>query len=226
MPAVKKTTSKNKTVTSTSIISAYMEYVLDQGVHPHTVYKFCKEIKITETNFYDHFGSFDNLKMSIWSTFHLNTINVLEASKEFAAYSNKEKMLSYFFTLFELLTANRSYVLYSIDEHKNMLQNLKQLKGLRIHQKEFTKHLIEVSNEEKKYKITKNPTNLFSEGAWIQFLFLLKYWMNDNSASFEKTDIAIEKSVKVIFDVFETTPLESIIDFGKFIFKEKFAPNI
>ena len=47
--------------------------------------------------------------------------------------------------------------------------------------------------------------------------------MDDTSKGFEKTDVAIEKSVRVIFDVFETTPLESIIDFGKFLWKEKMA---
>ena len=54
-------------------------------------------------------------------------------------------------------------------------------------------------------------------------VFLLKFWMEDDSAGFEKTYLAIEKSVNTIFDVFDNTPLESIIDFGKFLFKENFA---
>ena len=45
--------------------------------------------------------------------------------------------------------------------------------------------------------------------------------MSDNSPGFEKTDMVIEKSVRAIFDIFETTPLESVIDFGKFLWKEK-----
>ena len=47
--------------------------------------------------------------------------------------------------------------------------------------------------------------------------------MDDRSPSFEKTDLVIEKSVRAIFDVFETTPLESLVDFGKFMWKEKMA---
>lgn len=57
----------------------------------------------------------------------------------------------------------------------------------------------------------------------MQFLFLLKFWIDDQSPAFEKTDVAIEKSVTVIFDVFETTPLDSILDFGKFLVQDKFA---
>ena len=66
---------------------------------------------------------------------------------------------------------------------------------------------------------------VFSEGAWLQFLFLLNFWANDDSAQFEKTDIAIEKSVNTIFDLFDNTPLNSILDFGKFLWKEKVMSN-
>jgi hypothetical protein len=49
----------------------------------------------------------------------------------------------------------------------------------------------------------------------------MKFWLDDTSSSFEKTDIYIEKSVNTSFDIFNTKPLKSLIDFGKFIFKEK-----
>jgi hypothetical protein len=48
----------------------------------------------------------------------------------------------------------------------------------------------------------------------------LKFWKDDRSADFEKTDVAIEKSVNTIFDVFDNTPLEKVFDFGKFLYKE------
>ena len=226
MATIKKTTSKKKVITDQLIINAYMEYVLDHEKQPISIYKFCKEIKITEVDFYNHFGSFDNLKTNIWNTFHQKTIKILESSKEYTTYSNKDKMLSYFFTLFELFTANRSYILFSLEEQKHILKNLKPLKELRIHLKEFAGNVVLTSNEDKTYKIIKNPEHIFGESVWVQFLFLLKYWLDDTSTGFEKTDIAIEKSVKAIFDVFETTPLESIIDFGKFIVKEKLKPNL
>jgi hypothetical protein len=49
----------------------------------------------------------------------------------------------------------------------------------------------------------------------------LKFWLDDDSAAFEKTDIYIEKSVKASFELLNVAPLDSLIDFGKFIFKEK-----
>jgi hypothetical protein len=63
------------------------------------------------------------------------------------------------------------------------------------------------------------------ESAWIQFLITLKFWLDDDSAAFEKTDIFIEKSVKASFELMNIAPLESLIDFGKFLFKEKIQKN-
>jgi hypothetical protein len=124
--------------------------------------------------------------------------------------------------MFEVLTLNRSYVFYSLKENKNGLKNLKQLKGLRENFKGFIKEIIDENEEVKNETIKKITKPLYAEGAWIQFLFLLKFWMDDTSKGFEKTDIMIEKSVKAVLDVLDTTPLESVIDFGKFIWKERF----
>jgi hypothetical protein len=96
------------------------------------------------------------------------------------------------------------------------------LKSLRHSFKEFTSTLIEQGNMQKQSRFTKHPEALFSEGAWVQLLFLLKFWMEDKSAGFEKTDMAIEKSVHTVFELFDNTPLDSIIDFGKFLWKENF----
>ena len=56
----------------------------------------------------------------------------------------------------------------------------------------------------------------------LSAIFLLKFWIEDASPDFEKTDVAIEKSVRTVFDLFDSTQFESVIDFGKFLWKEKF----
>lgn len=217
----KKTTSKTKAITKDVIVSAYMEYVLMNEKTPKSVYKFAKEYAMTEAEFYKFFGSFENLQQGIWTAFFDNAMKLGQKTPEYANFNNQEKMLTFLFTFFELLTANRSYVMFTLQQHGDMMKNLSQLKPLRSNIKEFAATLIDKKNEEKSFKILKQPVSVFSEGAWLQILFIMKYWMEDNSASFEKTDVVIEKSVRAIFDVFETTPLESILDFGKFLWKEK-----
>ncbi len=225
MTAKKTTTSKSakKPLTQEDVMTIYMEYVLEHGKRPASVFKFCKDHNIQEGEFYNFFGSFQGIREAVWIAFYDNTIKVLHKNPDYKAYPNREKMLSFFYTFFEVLTANRSYVLFALEEEKNQLKSLAQLRDLRLKLREFAGDLIEQANDEKSSRLTKNPVSIFSEGAWLQTLFLLKYWMEDNSARFEKTDVAIEKSVNAIFDVFNTTPLESILDFGKFLFKENFS---
>ncbi|MBT8281308.1 MAG: TetR/AcrR family transcriptional regulator [Muriicola sp.] len=218
--AAKKST---KTDPEKKIVSAYMTYVLEHEKRPVSVYKFCKSIDTTEEDFYKYFGSLESLQKSIWKMFFKNSIEALEKNKDYEQYSNKDKMLSFFFTFFEILNLNRSYVLFSLQENNFMLRQMEQLKQLRPLVKNFAKDLIEDGNAEKPFKISQHNPSLFSEGAWLQFLFLLKFWSEDSSPGFEKTDVAIEKSVQTVFDVFDNTPLDSILDFGKFLYKENMA---
>ena len=219
MPAKANT----KKITEDAIIGAYMDYVLEHEVVPKSIYKFCKVNKIKEEEFYKFFGSIEGLQKAIWTTFYKNTDVLINKNEDFGSFSNKDKMLTFFFTFFELLTLNRSYVLFSLNENTNMLKNMEQLKGLRQHIKSYATDLIEEGNANKASKLTQHPPKLFSEGAWLQFLFLLKFWKDDSSPAFEKTDLAIEKSVTTIFDLFDNTPLENILDFGKFLYKENFS---
>lgn len=218
-----KAKAKAKKISDDLIISMYMDYVLEQEVVPKSVYKFCKIHGFDEAIFYENFGSVEGIQKAIWTKFYSNTAGLIAKNKAYDSSSNKDKMLTFFFSFFELLTLNRSYVLFALQNDRTILKNMEQLKGLRKHIKGFASALIEDGNATKTIKITKHNPKLFSEGAWLQFMFILKFWMDDDSPGFEKTDVAIEKSITTIFDVFDNTPLDNIIDFGRFLFKEKFV---
>lgn len=216
-------TKETKKADADKLIELFMNDVLENERFPKSVFKFAKEHRISEADFYQHFGSFEGLRKTIWEKFFDNSVNVMEKSKEYASFSNREKLLTFFYTLFEVLTANRSYVLFVLNEEHGTLKNLEQLKGLRKKIKSFSKDLIEEGNKNKSIKLLRQNEMIFSEAVWLQFLFLLKFWKDDNSAAFESTDVAIEKSVNTAFDVFDNTPLERVVDFGKFLWKEKMA---
>ncbi|GAA4276504.1 TetR family transcriptional regulator C-terminal domain-containing protein [Aquimarina mytili] len=217
--------NKKQTINDQYIISKYMNYVLEHDAYPKSVYKFCKDNKIKEEEFYTFFGSLDSMDKSIWNAFFITAVDAMNRNKEYASFSTRDKMLTLYYTLFEVLTLNRSYVLFALKRYDIPFKNLNQLRGFRTHIKNFAKELIEIDNDEKMFKITKNPISVFSEGAWLQFLFLLNFWVGDESAGFEKTDVAIEKSVHTIFDLFDNTPLNNVLDFGKFLWNEKVRWN-
>lgn len=214
------TEPKQKLVDENEIITLYMEHILMGDEAPKTVYAFCKKNNMEESDFYSFFGSFDGLKQEIWNKFLENTISTIHNDSSFTSYSPKNKLLTFYFTLFEVLTLNRSYVLYTLKDNKEGLSNLTQLKQFRIIMKEFVKS--HIANEETSVsKLSKITQPIYSEGTWIQFLFILKFWMDDNSKGFEKTDIIIEKSVNTVVDLLDSKPLENIIDLGKFLWSER-----
>lgn len=228
MATAKKTTEKKdttpeieiKSVDENQIITWYMEAILMGEEEPKTIYAFCKKNHIEESDFYVFFGSFEGLKTAIWSKFLENTLATLLNDASFGSYSPKNKLLTLYFTLFEVLTLNRSYVLYILKHNKEGLRNLMQLKEMRTQFKAFVKNNI-ATEESRSSKLSKITKPVYSEGAWIQFLLILKFWMDDNSKSFEKTDIIIEKSVNTVVDLLDSQPLDNIIDLGKFLWSER-----
>lgn len=222
--ATKKQTQEKKVTpkfTKQLLIGMYMDHVLENESMPKSVYKFAKANAISEDQFYEFFGSFESLKKGIWIEFYDNTMKLLDKSLEFESFSPREKLLTFYYTFFELLTANRSYVLLALDENPEKFKNLEQLKGLRKSIKEFSRELIAEGNETKNVNFLKQSETIFSEAAWVHFLFILKFWIDDNSAKFESTDVVIEKSVNTVFDLFDSAPIERVVDLGKFLWKVK-----
>jgi Tetracyclin repressor-like, C-terminal domain len=219
MATTKKVTAKKENIDDNHIITLYMNDVLEDNHNTKNVYVFCKNNNIEESEFYSFFGSLDAVKQSIWTKFFENAVATLDKDDNYASYPDKNKLLSLYFTLFEILTLNRSYVIYSLMENKEGMKNLKDFKEFRHHFKEFVNEIMQ--DNDNNGRISKITQPVFAEGAWIQFLFILKFWMDDNSKAFEKTDIIIEKSVNTVVDLLDTKPLESLFDLGKFLWKEK-----
>ncbi|WP_298419846.1 TetR family transcriptional regulator C-terminal domain-containing protein [uncultured Kordia sp.] len=213
--------AKKKNITSDAIISFYMDYVLAHGEHPKNVYSFAKENNFEEAQFYMFFSSFEVLEEEIFTIFGANTIELLSKSEEFETFDARNKLLSFYFTFFEQLTANRSYVVHSLQSEKKPLQSLKRMKGLKHVFGAFVESLDVKTIDLNQERLERFQNKAIKETAWIQLLLTIKFWLDDTSKSFDKTDQYIEKSVNASFDLIDNTPLKSIVDFGKFIFKEK-----
>jgi len=205
------------------IIERYTDYCLMHGHKPATVYKFAKENGFEEADFYKYFASFDSLERFFFVEMFNHALETLEQSPTYNDFTGVDKLSAFYFTFFEIATANRSYVLYSLEEGGSPGKNLLKLKELR---KEFTVYAQAILD--KPFDIPNQRADKFQgdalrEAAWLQFLSIFKFWIKDTSPGFEKTDIFIEKSVKASADLVYNTPLKSLFDLGKFIYKEKFT---
>lgn len=212
---------KKKKITENEIIDFYMQYVLNHGEKPKSVYFFAKENQFEEGEFYLHFSSFEALEKEIFHHFGKHTLDTLNKSEDYSKFDTKNKLLSFYFTFFENLTANRSYVVYSINQHSNKLKNLKTLSKLKTCFTDYISSLNFDMMDTKIENLENFKSKILVETAWIQLMLTMEFWLKDTSKGFEKTDIFIEKSVNVSFDLIQAAPLKSLVDFGKFLYKEK-----
>jgi len=214
--------AQKKNITAEKIIDLYMSTLLLENEIPKTVYAFAHANNFEESEFYKYFGSFEVLEKQIFSLFCENTIGMLMENEDYATYTPINKLLSFYYTFFEMLNANRSFVYLKLAQNKNKLDALKLLSKLRV---TFLKY-IETEIYEQTIDLKNKTLNSISkkgvnETAWAQLLFTMQFWIEDTSPNFEKTDIFIEKSVQASFDLKNIKPLESVLDFAKFLWKEK-----
>lgn len=205
------------TLNKEQILNWYMADILE-GNEPKNVYLFSKIHGIDESDFYRFYNGFDGIENHFFELIFDKTIATLIGSEQYPAYSPKEKLLSFYYTFFGNLTNNRSFVMVLLKSGKPA--TLKKLSGLRRRFVDYV-HLLDIEKLDLKQKdLNKFQDRAIEEAAWMQLLSVLKFWYGDQSAGFEKTDIFIEKSLAAGFDLINVSPLKSVADLGKFIFKE------
>lgn len=217
--------ARKKDINEENIINLYMEYVLTNGKKPDSVYSFSKQYNFTEKDYYEYYGNFNLLEQSIFKVFYEKTINLLEKNEDYQNYSDRDKILSFYYSFFELLTANRSYVVFAIGSQTKILKNIDTLRLLK---KSFCNYIDKLDInilETNQDTLDKIQNKTLKESAWFQLVLTMKYWLEDTSPSFERTDIFIEKAVTTSFDLMNITPLKSVLDLGKFLLKDKSFMN-
>lgn len=209
-------------VTREDITDKYTDYCLTNGHRPASVYKFAKENSFEEAEFYKYFGSFDALEQQYLADMFAHAMETLEPSPAYVAFNGVEKLSAFYFTFFEIATANRSFVLYILNNGRHSSDNFKRLKKLRSEFIKYANAVLDKPVNLQNARANKVQGDVLQEGAWLQFMSIFKFWINDDSPQFEKTDVFIEKSVKASSDLVYNSPLKSLFDLGKFVFKEKY----
>ena len=216
---------KNTDASQQKILELYSNYVLRNNKKPLNVFTFCEDHEISETDFYFYYANFEKLESDYLRFFMEETLRLIAEEENYHQQNAKHKMLSFYYTFFEQLTMNRSLVIYLLESDKNNLQNVKKLLPLKrdfqlfIRSLDISEPMME-STTESMAKIERLKNKGIEELYWGHFMATLKFWLDDTSSNFEKTDIFIEKSVDTSFEFLEVKPLKKLVDLGKFLFKE------
>lgn len=213
---------KANKITKLEIVDLYMENTLENKKLPKSIHNFCNDNNIDEDEFKTKFKSFNELESYIFEVFYENTIKLLYADDSFEHFETQDKVLSFYYTFFELLSANREFVEICLKK-KNKFARILVYKDLRAHYIHFIESIhIDFLNTPVP-QIEKIKDFSISNISWLKFMLTIEYWLNDKSHAFEKTDVLIEKSVHTAFQIMNTKPLESVLDLAKFLVKDVFS---
>ena len=207
-----------KSVTRKTIQKGYQDFLLEEGKKPETVRIFTKHQKISDDDFYKHFGSLNNIESSIWEDYFVNTLNVVMKDPDFEEMNSREKHLSFLYTLLEIVKSDRSYILYKL-ENKKPHELPKELNQT---QKIITQSDIDWAKtfEFIPDRVQDATQSAYKRVLWSHSIAMLFFWVKDDSGNATDTDVFIEKSTRTAFDIGELPALDSIIDLSKFFLQK------
>lgn len=215
----KKSTAAEAQVSAESLENQYRDYLLKHDKKPASVYAFCQATGVAEALFYDFFGSLEAIEKSIGRKHADTVVNRLLQDTDYAKFSVREKVLAFYFSLAEQLKTDRSFVVYQLKSWHVPVLAPPMFRAMRDGVKTWVEGVI--AEGKQNGEIAKRPLidQHYDQLFWSHVQFILRFWANDGSPRFEQTDVAIEKSVNLAFDLLGKGIVEQAFDFGKFLYQ-------
>lgn len=201
--------------------NAFVLYLIRNGERPVTVFKFCEELEVDESVFYEYYNSFRSVEKEVWLTFYEEVKQALDRDSEYSSYSTQEKYLSFLYTLIEVYKQNRSYVVLRYAEVDRKSLRPWFMESFREEFTIWTKEILNEGIESKEIVSRPLISSKYHEALWVQLLYVSRVWANDESEDFQVTDAAIEKSSALLFELMKSGPVDLLIDFVKFAYQNK-----
>ena len=208
-------------MTKDQILTHYLGYLESVQKAPGWVYKFTDATAVNKDDFYLYFEDITDLETQIWLQQIEATLEVLSNDPGYPNYTAREKLLAFYFTLVEILNdqsqalglmLNRSLIPGTAPA---ALTDFKQ-SFLR-----FAQELIQTGLGTSEVENRPLVTSYYGRALWLQCLFLLRFWKNDQSPQRTATDEAVERSVNLLFDLAGHTPVDSAVGFTRFVYRNK-----
>ncbi|MCU0391200.1 MAG: TetR family transcriptional regulator C-terminal domain-containing protein [Thermoflexibacter sp.] len=198
----------------------YINFVLQNGKRPESIYLFMKDLGEEEKKFYEYYTTFYDLEAAIWSDTFKGTIEKIQQEQVYEGYTVREKLLAFYFTLIENLKNIRTFATYSFKNQKDLFFDEGVLKDSKQIFHDYVSQLITEGVYTGEIADRTFLTERYAGALWWESIFIIRFWIYDNSKSFERTDAAIEKSVNLTLDLLGKNIADATFDFVKFLFSK------
>lgn len=198
------------------LMVAYKAEITLQGQLPDTFPDFCASAGFDVYSVEPQYRSFAAIEKAIWEDYLVTTLEEITSQEVYAEYSVREKLLSFYYTLFEVLKPDRKFAVWRMEQW--YLWNLNPVE-LSSFQEQFEQYVTAL--------VAEGLASGEIEGRWVlgeryagwhkhQLRYLLTYWADDQSEALQNSDEAVEKAVNLGFDLMGKNVLDTALDFVKF----------
>lgn len=203
-----------------TVLSTFVEACEREGHLPQSLASFAQKQGYDPTALKKMFPTLLNLEQQVYGAFFKQTLSLLERDETYAEYSPQERILAFYYTWFEILAANHTYVELSLKQGLAALVSLPKLMPLKKRFCDYVRSL--------KLPLLNPLIDLFkplqqsllAEAGWSQFLTLLGYWLQDRSPDKARSDMLIEKSVAAAVEVGDALSFTRTVDWVRFWVEE------
>jgi hypothetical protein len=164
-----------------------------------------------------HYPTRESLDEGAWWLFALEAVRRTQEEAVYAEYTARERMLSFYFTLSEVLKADKDYALMHLRDLGLLDFSPPFLTKFIEAHAAFTRQILEAGMEAGEIPRRMWLSDQYAKVHFLQTLFVLRTWAADKTETYAETDSAIEKAVNLGFDLMERNFLDSAWDFGKYL---------
>jgi hypothetical protein len=205
-----------KDLSKDELVEAYLSHLLEHGKSPASIYRFCKDLGIEERQFYDCAPSFKTLEGGIWKSLFEQTHQALEADDDYKEYAVRQKLAAFYFTFLEVALNQRSFISLRFPGFPQGLA-CPSLKGLREAFESYVQRLVHEGLENGEVAKRGKLSEAYSKAFFAQWVFVIDFWLKDESEQFSRTDALVDKSVALAFDAVGSQVIDSAFDMLRFL---------
>lgn len=200
------------------VIDAYIRYLGEHGQPPVTVTRFCKDHGFGEASFFKKFASFDALEAAFWGGLLSRVVEAVKAGAEWNGFAARERYLAFLYAFMEQSLGHRSMLLLRL-KGVSPFSRFPALRKMEARFKEFADAVVSHGVSTGEIADRGRLRSFYLDALYIHFRGVMQFNLQDDSEGYEQTDVFIEKTVKLVFDLIRSQPIDSAFDLGKFLFR-------
>jgi hypothetical protein len=200
------------------ILEAYIRYLGGHGQPPVTVTRFCQDNGFDEISFFKEFASFDALEGAFWGGIVSDVMEAVEAGTEWNGFAARERYLAFLYAFIEQSLNHRSMLLLRL-KGVSPFTRLPALRKMEVRFKEFADTVVSHGFSTGEIADRGLLRSFYPNALYMHFRGVIQFNLQDDSEGYERTDLYIEKTVKLVFELIRSQPIDSAFDLGKFLFR-------